>query len=74
MIMEQAVMLMDATKYNKLMNNTFKISASILLEQDIDPFYFFKISASILLEQDIDPFFFPRYRPPYFWTRYDLLK
>ena len=29
------------------------ISASILLEQDIDPFYFFKISASILLEQDM---------------------
>ena len=20
--------------------------------------------------QDIDPFYFPKYRPPYFWTRY----
>ena len=30
-----------------------KISASILLEQDIDPFLLSKISASILLEQDM---------------------
>ena len=56
-------------------------ATSMIMEQAVMPMdtrkenklmkkYFFKISASILLEQDIDPFYFPKYRPPYFWTRY----
>ena len=41
--------------------------------QDIDSLYFFKISASILLDKISILFTFAKYRPPYFWRRYDFL-
>ena len=74
MILEQAVMPMDTTKYNHRHQSFYqtyqppyiwtRYRFSLLLQnislhasgQDIDSLYFCKISASILLEQDISPF------------------
>ena len=42
--------------------------------QDIDYFHFWKISASIILDKISILWTFAKYRPPYFWTRYDFLK
>ena len=42
--------------------------------QDIDSLYFFQNIGLHTSGQDIYPFYFPKYRPPYFWTRYDFLK
>ena len=53
------------------MNNTFsKISASILLDK-IEILFTFQNIGLHTSGQDIDPFYLSKYRPPYFWTRYD---
>ena len=53
MIMEQAVMPMDTTKYNHKHHPFIKHIGLHTSGQDIDSLYFCKISASILLEQDM---------------------